>query len=114
MIDKRRHIAGNCYTEEKERIHIHRYGPHIFHTSNEAVWSFINRFATFNNFVNSPLALSRGQLFSLPFNMYTFYQLWQTRTPEEARARIEEQRLQLDRPAANLEEQALSLVGHDI
>lgn len=114
VIDRRPHIGGNCYTEERERIHIHRYGPHIFHTSNEAVWSFINRFATFNNFINSPLALSRGQLLSLPFNMHTFYQLWQTRTPEEAKARIEEQRLQLDRAPANLEEQALTLVGHDI
>ena len=114
VIDRRPHIGGNCFTEQKERIHIHRYGPHIFHTSNEAVWTFINRFATFNNFINSPLALSRGQLLSLPFNMHTFYQLWQTRTPQEARAKIDEQRLHLDRPPANLEEQALTLVGQDI
>jgi UDP-galactopyranose mutase len=114
VIERRDHIGGNCYTEQKHGIHIHRYGPHIFHTSNEAVWRFVNRFASFNSFVNSPLAYSQGQLFSLPFNMLTFYQMWGLRWPHEVEAKLAEQRLHLDREPKNLEEQALALVGHDI
>ncbi|MCT0208505.1 UDP-galactopyranose mutase [Synechococcus sp. CS-1332] len=112
VIDRRPHIGGNCYTENLEGINVHRYGAHIFHTSNKAVWSFVNRFAEFNNYINSPKAISGGKLYSLPFNMNTFYELWQTRTPAEARQRIEAQRF-LGEPT-NLEEQALSLVGKDI
>ena len=115
VLERRSHLGGNCYTEEQHGIQIHRYGPHIFHTSNQAVWQFINQFASFNNFVNSPLAISKGELFCLPFNMHTFHQLWGVRTPEEAKAKLESQQVQ---PAsgipANLEEQALSLVGRDL
>ncbi len=112
MIDRRQHIGGNCYTEKLEGINVHRYGAHIFHTSNKAVWNFVHRFADFNNYINSPKALSGEKLYSLPFNMNTFYELWQTRTPEEARQKIDSQRFQGE--PANLEEQALSLVGTDI
>ncbi len=114
VIERRPHVAGNCYTEQQEGIHVHRYGPHIFHTSNLAVWQFLNRFAEFNNYINSPLAISRGELFSLPFNMYTFHQLWGVRTPEEARLKLREQCIDYGRPPQNLEEQALSLVGTDL
>ncbi len=114
VIERRPHVAGNCYTEQQEGIHVHRYGPHIFHTSNLAVWQFLNRFTEFNSYVNSPLAISRGELFSLPFNMYTFHQLWGVRTPEEARAKLREQCIDYGRPPQNLEEQALSLVGVDL
>lgn len=114
ILEKRNHIGGNCYTENIEGINVHRYGAHIFHTSNEKVWQFINRFTTFNNYINSPLAYFEGQLYSLPFNMNTFYQMWGVITPDEARQKIEEQRLKLDREPANLEEQALSMVGQDI
>ncbi len=112
IIDRRPHIGGNCYTEKQEGINVHRYGAHIFHTSNKAVWSFVNRFAEFNNYINSPKAISGGKLYSLPFNMNTFYELWQTRTPAEARQKIEAQRFTGE--PTNLEEQALSLVGKDI
>lgn len=114
VIDKRPHIAGNCYTEEVDGIHIHNYGPHIFHCSDEKIWSFVNRFARFNNFRNSPIAMHREKAYSLPFNMYTFNRIWGVNTPAEAMAKIESQRLKLDRDPANLEEQALSLVGTDI
>lgn len=114
VLERRSHIAGNCYTENVNGIHIHRFGPHIFHTSNEAVWAFMQRFCVFNNFINSPLALSGGELFSLPFNMHTFYKLWGLRWPQEVSAKLEEQRLKLDREPANLEEQALCLVGSDL
>lgn len=114
VIDRRSHIAGNCYTEQKEGIHVHRYGPHIFHTSNQTVWKFLNRFAEFNNYINTPLAISRGDLFSLPFNMYTFHQLWGVRTPEDAMCKLREQRIDYGRPPENLEEQALSLVGPNL
>jgi UDP-galactopyranose mutase len=114
VVERRPHVAGNCYTEKMQGIHMHRYGPHIFHTSNLAVWQFLGRFAEFNNYINSPLAISKGELFSLPFNMHTFHQLWGVRTPEEARARLREQCVQYDRPPENLEEQALSLVGKDL
>lgn len=112
IVERRPHIGGNCYTEKLEGINVHRYGAHIFHTSNKAVWAFVNRFAEFNNFINSPKAISGDKLYSLPFNMNTFYELWQTRTPQEARQKIAAQRFTGE--PTNLEEQALSLVGKDI
>ncbi|MFO0038976.1 MAG: UDP-galactopyranose mutase [Synechococcaceae cyanobacterium] len=114
VIDRRHHVGGNCYTELCKGIHIHRYGPHIFHTSNPVVWRFVRRFAAFNHFVNSPLAIAQGQLYSLPFNMYTFRQLWGVLTPEQARAKLREQRVDFGRPPENLEEQALALVGPEL
>ena len=115
VIDKREHIAGNVYTEEIEKINVHRYGAHIFHTNNKEVWDYITRFATFNRFTNSPVANYHGELYSLPFNMYTFNKMWGVVTPEEAAAKIEEQRKAagITEPK-NLEEQAISLVGTDI
>lgn len=116
VVEKRSHIGGNCYTECMEDINVHKYGAHIFHTSNKAVWDFIRQFANFNHYVNSPVASYKGKLYNLPFNMNTFYQLWGVRTPAEAAAKIEEQRKEYShiREAANLEEQALMLAGHDI
>lgn len=115
VIDRRDHIAGNVYTEKVEDIHVHKYGAHIFHTNNKEVWEYVNRFAEFNRFTNSPVANYRGELYSLPFNMYTFNKMWGVVTPEEAAAKIEEQRLAagISEPK-NLEEQAISLVGTDI
>ena len=115
VIDKRPHIAGNVHTEEVEGINVHVYGAHIFHTNNKTVWDYVNRFAEFNRFTNSPVANSRGELYSLPFNMYTFNKMWGVVTPEEAQAKIEEQKRQagITEPK-NLEEQAISLVGTDI
>lgn len=115
VIDRRGHIAGNVYTEEIEGINIHKYGAHIFHTNDKEVWQYVNQFAEFNRFTNSPVANYRGELYSLPFNMYTFNKMWGVVTPEEAAEKIEEQR----RAAGilepkNLEEQAISLVGTDI
>lgn len=112
VIDKRSHIGGNCYTENIEGINIHKYGPHIFHTNNEKVWNFVNRFASFNSFINSPKAFSKGKLYSLPFNMNTFYELWGVIKPEDAKKIIQEQTIKVH--PKNLEEQALSLVGTDI
>ena len=112
IIDKRDHIAGNCYTEKIENINVHKYGAHIFHTSNKFVWDFVNRFAEFNNYINSPKALHLGKMYSLPFNMNTFYELWGVTTPEKAKTIIEKQRFKGE--PKNLEEQALSLVGTDI
>lgn len=116
VIEKRDHIGGNCFTEKVGSINVHRYGPHIFHTSNEVVWRFVNRFAAFNNYVNSPVALSNGELFSLPFNMYTFNRLWGCITPAQARHKIESSKacLGLTGPAKNLEEQAISMVGPEL
>ncbi|WP_181705736.1 UDP-galactopyranose mutase [Chthonobacter rhizosphaerae] len=114
VVDRRPHIGGNCYTEEVEGITVHRYGAHIFHTSDDWIWSFVNRFVRFNNFVNAPMAYADGRLYSLPFSMHTFNQLWGVTRPDEAAAIIDGQRLRLDRDPANLEEQALSLVGTDI
>ena len=114
VIDRRDHVGGNCYTDLRDGLHVHRYGPHIFHTSNPAVWKFVTRFGDFNSFVNSPLAVSCGELFSLPFNMYTFHQLWGVVTPEQARAKLRDQCIDYGRPPENLEEQALALVGVDI
>lgn len=115
VIDKRPHIAGNVYTEEVEGIQVHKYGAHIFHTNNRRVWDFVNQFAEFNRFTNSPVANYHGELYSLPFNMYTFNKMWGVVTPEEAKAKIEEQRCEAGiREPKNLEEQAISLVGKDI
>ena len=112
VIDKRNHIGGNCYTENVEGINIHKYGAHIFHTNNKVVWNFINRFTEFNNYINSPKAYSKGKLYSLPFNMNTFYELWGVTTSSQAKEIIEQQRFK--GTPTNLEEQALSLVGQDI
>lgn len=115
VIDKRPNIAGNVYTEDIEGIHVHKYGAHIFHTNNSTVWNYIQQFATFNRFTNSPVANYHGELYSLPFNMYTFNKMWGVVTPEEAAAKIEEQKQAagITEPK-NLEEQAISLVGTDI
>ena len=115
VIDKRPNIAGNIYTEEVEGINVHIYGAHIFHTNNTEVWNYVNKFATFNRFTNSPVANYKGELYSLPFNMYTFNKMWGVVTPEEAEAKIEEQKRAagITEPK-NLEEQAISLVGTDI
>ena len=114
VIDKRPNIAGNVYTETVEGIHVHKYGAHIFHTNNTEVWEYLQQFATFNRFTNSPVANYHGELFSLPFNMYTFNKMWGVVTPEEASAKIAEQRKEITGEPQNLEEQAISLVGRDI
>ncbi len=114
VIDKRPNIAGNVYTETVEGIHVHKYGAHIFHTNNTEVWNYITQFATFNRFTNSPIANYHGELFSLPFNMYTFNKMWGVVTPEEAATKIAEQRKEITGEPQNLEEQAISLVGRDI
>lgn len=114
VIDRRAHIAGNVYTENIEDIHVHQYGAHIFHTNNKKVWNYITQFAEFNRFTNSPVANYKGKLYSLPFNMYTFNQMWGVVTPEEASAEIERQRREITGEPKNLEEQAISLVGRDI
>lgn len=128
VIDKRSNIAGNVYTEDVEGIHVHRYGAHIFHTNDKEVWDYVNRFAVFNRFTNSPVANYKGELYSLPFNMYTFNRMWGVVTPQQAQAKIEEQKKdyiakkQRERGLAsdvqfepqNLEEQAISLIGTDI
>jgi UDP-galactopyranose mutase len=114
VVDKRPQIAGNVYTELVEGIHVHRYGAHIFHTNNREVWQYVNRFAEFNRFTNSPVANYHGELYSLPFNMYTFNKMWGVVTPEEAAAKIAEQRKEITGEPKNLEEQAISLVGRDI
>lgn len=115
VIDRRDHIAGNVYTKEVEGINVHVYGAHIFHTSLEPVWRYVNQFAEFNNYVNSPVAVCKDELYNMPFNMNTFSKMWGVRTPAEAKAKIEEQKAAeaIDEPQ-NLEEQALSLVGRDI
>ena len=115
VIDKRSHIGGNIYTEDIEGIQVHKYGAHIFHTNNSEVWNYVQRFATFNRFTNSPVANYKGELYSLPFNMLTFNKMWGVITPDEAKAKIAEQRAAagITEPK-NLEEQAISLVGMDI
>lgn len=115
VIDRREQIAGNVYTENVEGIQVHRYGAHIFHTNDRRVWDYVRRFAEFNRFTNSPVANYHGELYSLPFNMYTFNRMWGVVTPEEAAVKIEEQRREagITEPK-NLEEQAISLVGRDI
>lgn len=115
VVERRNHIGGNCYTERREGINVHVYGPHIFHTSNRTVWEYVHQFVTMNRFTNAPLARYRGKLYNLPFNMNTFYQLWGVTTPAEARAIIEKQRKESGiRHPKNLEEQALMLVGRDV
>ena len=114
VIDRRNHVAGNVYTEDVEGIHVHRYGAHIFHTNNRRVWSYVTRYAEFNRFTNSPVANYKGELYSLPFNMYTFNKMWGVVTPEQAAAKIAEQRREITGEPRNLEEQAISLVGRDI
>ena len=114
VVDKRSNIAGNIYTENMEGINVHVYGAHIFHTNNTKVWKYITQFAEFNRFTNSPVANYKGELYSLPFNMYTFNKMWGVVTPEEALAKIEEQRKEIVGEPQNLEEQAISLIGRDI
>lgn len=119
VIDKRPHLGGNVYCENIEGINVHKYGAHIFHTNNKEVWDFVNSIVEFNRYTNSPVANYRGQLYNLPFNMNTFYQMWGVKTPEEAKAKIEEQKAEAvvainGREPKNLEEQALTLVGKDI
>lgn len=115
VIEKRNHIGGNVYTKLEENINVHKYGAHIFHTNNKEVWEYINQFADFNRYTNSPVANYKGELYNLPFNMNTFYQMWGVKTPEEAKAKIEEQKVEsnIENPK-NLEEQAISLIGKDI
>ncbi len=115
VIDKRNHIAGNIYTEQVKGIHVHQYGAHIFHTSDRKIWQYVNNLAEFNNYVNSPVAVYKDELYNLPFNMNTFAKMWNIKTPKEAAQRIQSQiaDLNITNPA-NLEEQALSLVGTDI
>ena len=115
VIDKRLHLGGNVYCEQIKGINVHKYGAHIFHTSNKEVWDFVNSFVEFNRYTNSPIANYKGKLYNLPFNMNTFYAMWGVKTPEEAAAKIEEQRKEAGITAPrNLEEQAISLVGRDI
>ena len=116
VIDKRSHIGGNIYCENVDGIHVHQYGAHIFHTDNKQVWDYVNRFVSFNRYTNSPLANYKGKLYNLPFNMNTFNKLWGVNTPQEAKAKIEEQRKEYAyiKSPANLEEQALTLCGKDI
>ncbi|MBR5465355.1 MAG: UDP-galactopyranose mutase [Alistipes sp.] len=122
VIDKRPQVGGNLYCEEMEGIHVHKYGAHIFHTSNKEVWNFVNSIVEFNRYTNSPVANYKGKLYNLPFNMNTFYQMWQVTTPKEAQAKLDEQRREaleamqqagVDAPR-NLEEQAIALIGRDI
>ena len=114
VIDKRPNIAGNVYTEKMEGINFHKYGAHIFHTNNNTVWEYLQQFTTFNRFTNSPVANYKGELYSMPFNMYTFNKMWGVVTPEEAQSKIDEQRKEITGEPQNLEEQAISLVGRDI
>ncbi len=114
VVEKRPQIGGNVYTENMEGIHVHVYGAHIFHTNDREIWDYVNRFAEFNRFTNSPVANYKGELYSLPFNMYTFNRMWGVVTPEEAKAKIAEQKAEVTGEPQNLEEQAISLVGRDV
>ncbi len=114
VVEKRTHVAGNIYTEKVEGINVHKYGAHIFHTNNKKVWNYITQFVEFNRFTNSPVANYKGELYSMPFNMYTFNKMWGVVTPEEAENKINEQRSEIKGEPQNLEEQAISLVGRDI
>ena len=115
VIDKRPHLGGNLYCENIANINVHKYGPHIFHTSNKKVWDFVNNIVEFNRFTESPVAIYQGKAYNLPFNMHTFSQMWGVITPEEAKKKIEEQRKEMEgKEITNLEEQAISLVGRDI
>jgi UDP-galactopyranose mutase len=113
ILEKRNHIGGNCYTENRDGIHIHSYGPHIFHTSNEEVWLWINQFVSFNNFTLRPVANYKGEIYSLPFNMWTFSKLWNITHPDDAKKIIENQSIEIGEPT-NLEEQSIKLVGKDV
>ena len=114
VLEKRSHIGGNVYTEKVEGISVHKYGAHIFHTNNKEVWDYVNHFAAFNRYTNSPVANYKGDLYSLPFNMYTFNKMWGVVTPEQAEAKIAEQKQEIQGEPKNLEEQAIALVGRDI
>ena len=114
VIDKRDHVGGNVYTENIEGINVHKYGAHIFHTNDEKVWNYINKYAKFNRFTNSPIANYKGEIYSLPFNMYTFNKMWNISSPKEAQDIIDKQRKEINHEPTNLEEQAISLVGKDI
>ena len=116
VIDKRNHVAGNIYTEEVDGIQVHKYGAHIFHTSDEKVWAYVNQFAHFNHYINSPVAVYQDEIYNMPFNMNTFSRMWKVKTPAEAKAKIQSQIRELNLPPEprNLEEQALSLVGKDV
>nr|WP_024837315.1 UDP-galactopyranose mutase [Clostridium sp. 12(A)] len=114
VVEKRDHMGGNIYCEDNEGIHVHRYGAHIFHTSNKKVWQFVNNFAEFNRYTNSPVANYKGEMYNMPFNMNTFSKMWNISTPAEAKAKIEEQKRTISGDPKNLEEQAISLVGTDI
>ncbi len=114
IVEKRPHIAGNVYTELIEKINVHKYGAHIFHTNNKKVWDYVNQFATFNRFTNSPIANYKGKIFSMPFNMYTFNKMWGVVSPDEAKEIINRQKKEITGQPKNLEEQAISLVGRDI
>lgn len=115
VIDKRNHTGGNVYCENVEGINVHKYGAHIFHTNDKYIWDYVNQFAEFNQYINSPIAFAKGKFYNLPFNMNTFYQLWGTKTPEEAQQKINEQKEKFgNKNPENLEEQAISLVGKDI
>ena len=114
VVERRPQIAGNVFTKSVDGIQVHVYGAHIFHTNNKTVWDYVNRFADFNRFTNSPVANYRGELYSLPFNMYTFNRMWGVITPEEAERKIAEQRGEVTGEPQNLEEQAIRLVGRDI
>lgn len=114
VIERRNHTGGNIYCEEKEGINIHKYGAHIFHTDYKSVWEYVNQFVEFNNFINSPVANYKGELYNLPFNMNTFSKMWGVVTPAEAAAKIAEQRKAITGEPKNLEEQAISLIGTDV
>ena len=114
VLEKRDHLGGNIYCQNRDGINIHYYGGHIFHTSNKMVWDYVNQFVEFNNYVNSPIANYKGELYNLPFNMNTFHQMWGVITPQEAFDKISEQRDVIKHEPQNLEEQAISLVGTDI
>ena len=114
VVERRDHIGGNCYTYEDEGIQVHKYGAHIFRTSDKKIWDYINQFAEFNNFINSPIANFHGEIYNMPFNMNTFSKMWNIATPEEAEAIIAEQRKEITGEPRNLEEKAISLVGRDV
>lgn len=114
VIDRRSHIGGNCYTERINEINVHKYGAHIFRTSRKDIWDYVQQFAEFNHFINSPIANYHGKIYNMPFNMNTFNRIWGVRTPAEAKAKIDEQRKEIAHEPRNLEEQAISLVGRDV
>ena len=114
VLERRNHIGGNIYCEEIEGIRVHKYGAHIFHTSNRRVWAYVNQFAEFNNYINSPIANYKGEIYNLPFNMNTFSKLWGLTTPDEVKAKIAEQCKEITNVPRNLEEQAISLIGRDV